>query len=370
MVVVQLLLNLGKGGMESMVVSLAQGLQGAGLEPVVVALDAGGEHEDSLSRSGIPYHIMGGRHFSSPAAHLKLARLLRRYGPRAVHTHHFAPLLHSLPAIELARVPRRVHTEHSSYYLPARQTYRWALRGMSRRTDAFVVVAQDMERYYAETVGISTKKLRVLPNGIDAQRFRPSADRPALRRALGLPEGLLVATAGRFFPEKDYATLLRGAALSRVPGLRVVMVGDGPLRDDLERLARELGIEDRVDFLGWRKDLPDLMPAFDLFALTSTREAFPMAILEAMASGVPVVATPVGDIPDVVEHDETGLLFPVGDADALAGCLSQVAANPGWVEAAGRRARAAVVARHSLDAMLQGYMRLYFGTNSPAQREG
>lgn len=361
--IVQVLLNLGHGGMESMAVNLARGLDPQRFRVVVVALDAGGEHETPLRQAGIEYHVLGGRRFWHPGFHWSFGRLLRTLGADVVHTHHFGCLVHSLPAAWLARVPRRVHTEHSYQYLEPRADYRRVLRGLSAVSDAFVVVGQSMRAYYEERVRVSTQRLRVIPNGIDTERYRPRrrTDAGAARRALGVPpDAYLIGTAGRFFPEKDYCTLLRGvAALSNTRAdAHLVMIGEGPERSTLEALVAALGIASRVTFLGWRTDLAQVLPALDVFVLSSRSEGLPLVALEALACSVPVVATPVGDVPHVVEDGRTGLLFPVGDAAALASALT-VLADSGSRRVLGIAGREQVLARYSQSAMVDAYARAY-----------
>jgi sugar transferase (PEP-CTERM/EpsH1 system associated) len=359
--VVQVLLNLGKGGMEAVTINLAHGLTAEGFRCVVIALDAGGENEDALRCSGIEYHVLGGGKYWDVRCHWKLTRLLRDIGADIVHTHHFAPLLRTLPSAMLAGVRRVIHTEHSEDYLRTRLDHRLALRMMSWFTHAFVVVADAMEPFYREEVAIAAARLRVIANGVDTERFHPPADMRALRRAAGLPGGLLIGTAGRFFPEKNFETLVRGAAgaLRRNPDAHLVMVGDGPERTHLEQVAQALGIADRVIFAGWRKDIADVIAALDVFVLTSVREGCPLAVLEAMSSGVPVIATPVGDVEKVVLAGRTGLLFPVGDVEALSSALIELLENDVRRHAMGRQARSRILVNYNQRTTIERYAEAY-----------
>jgi len=371
--VVQVILNLGHGGMEAMAVSLAQGLDRERFRSVVVALDAGGEYEAVLRDSGVESHVLPGRRLWSPGFHWDLAALLRRLNADVVHTHHFSPLLHSLPAMHLARVARRVHTEHSYQYLEPRRDCRRVLRVMGAMTHAFVLVAKSMEAFYREQVRVGETRLRIIPNGVDTDLYRPlngkaSKERVERRRQqIGVPaEAYLIGTAGRFFPEKDYGTLLRGFAAfaANAPHAHLAMIGDGPERRSLEALATSCGegIAARIHFLGWRTDLPDVLPLLDTFALSSRSEGLPLVALEALACGVPLVVTPVGDLPEVVADRaaQAGLLFPIGDHAALAHALRElgdVNARTALAEAG----RALVLQRYSRAAMVDSYTRAYEG---------
>jgi glycosyltransferase involved in cell wall biosynthesis len=235
-------------------------------------------------------------------------------------------------------------------------------------THAFVLVARSMQAYYRDTVRLGARRLRVIPNGVDTDGFTPSKRNVEHRRHI---EGVqansyLVGTAGRFFPEKDYGTLLRGfAALAATnPTAHLAMIGDGPERPSLEALAQSLGetIAPRIHFLGWRTDLVDLLPLLDVFVLSSKSEALPLVALEALACGVPIVVTPVGDLPDVVADNgsRAGVLFPIGDAAALAGALAELA-DPTTRAALATRGRARVIQRYSQAAMVRSYANAYEG---------
>jgi glycosyltransferase involved in cell wall biosynthesis len=194
----------------------------------------------------------------------------------------------------------------------------------------------------------------VVPLGIDLERFGAARAAPA-------GEVSLVGTVGRLAPQKDQETLLEAAAL--VPEARFVLVGDGELRPELERRAAELGIADRVTFTGAREDVPELLASFDVFAHPSLFEGFCLAVLEAQAAGVPVVATPVGGIPETVVDGETGLLVPTRDPTALAAAIRRLLEDREFAQrladAARRSAR-----RYSTERMVEETLKVY----SPGRR--
>jgi glycosyltransferase involved in cell wall biosynthesis len=359
--VVQVIQSLQGGGLETMAVNLATGLRDRGFRPVIVALDQGGVLESRLETLGIEYHVVGDVHFRSLSTHRRMASLLRRLRPAAVHTHHLPTLLNTALAARGVGVPAIVHTEHAYEYLVDAARLRAAVRWVSRTTRAFVVVGERMLPFYRDAVGVADSRLRAIANGIDLGRFHPPADRAARRRALGLPEGFLIGMGGRFAPEKNLAMLLRAAATVRAerPDARVVLAGDGPERASLERLAGALGIGDAVHFLGWRTDLADVIGCLDLFALTSLTEALPLAVLEAMACGVPVAATRVGDLPSVVADGVSGFLVAVDDDAALAGAALRLARDPAERAALGVAARDVIRERYSQDAMVDAYLEAY-----------
>lgn len=174
-------------------------------------------------------------------------------------------------------------------------------------------------------------RIRVVPNGVDLARFGAPGERGAARRALGLPEGVpLVVTVGRMTDQKRTSLLLRAVARARCSGaeLGVALVGDGPLRPRLERQARRLGLAGHAWFLGERDDVPQALAAADFFALSSRFEGHPLSLLEAMAAGLPCVAPELPGMRDLVVPEETGLLFPSGDARALAMALLELLRAP------------------------------------------
>lgn len=350
-----------------MCADLAIELGERGLRSVVVGLDRGGQLQERLAAGGVEFHDLGGRRMLDPRYHLELATVFRRLRPSAVHSHGFAPLLYSVVARALSGRPRLVHTEHSIEYLLPRADYRRTLRSLARSTSAFVVLGDRMRRYYAEEIGVPDNRLRVIPNGVAVGAEITPEARRAARERLGVGEGFLVATVGRLAQEKNYPMLLEAFAAGTRgdPAATLVFVGDGQEREDLERRAAALGVSDRVRFAGWRTDVSALLPACDVFAMSSFSEGLPMAMLEAMAAGLAVVSTRVGDIPEVVEEGTSGRLVASGDVAALAGVLADLRADPAERARLGRTARALVIGRYSRSAMVDAYLDAY-GASAPA----
>jgi glycosyltransferase involved in cell wall biosynthesis len=231
-------------------------------------------------------------------------------------------------------------------------------------TDAFIAVAESHGRYLAGHEGCPAGKVRVIPNGVDTDTFLPRRPDPALRAAMLLPPRAPVAgIVAALRPEKNHELFLRSAALIRqeVPEARFLVVGDGPERDKLQRLAAEWSLADCVHFLGTRRDVPQVLALVDVFMLTSRMEANPVSILEAMASGKPVVATRVGSVPETVLHGRTGYLVAPGDsgvAGELAARVVELFRNPDRALAMGRAGREHVVAHWSIRQMVRGYQDL------------
>jgi glycosyltransferase involved in cell wall biosynthesis len=229
-------------------------------------------------------------------------------------------------------------------------------------TDAFVAVAQAHGQFLVDFERFPADKVHVIPNGIDTHRFQFSAAaRAAQRAAWGWNEATPVCgVVAALRPEKNLKLFLQsaGLVLRELPDTGFVIVGSGPEEAGIRETANELGITDRVRFLGMRKDTPEILAGLDLFALTSDNEASPVSILEALSVERPVVATNVGSISETVVEDQTGFLVPTGQPEPMAAAWLKVLANRELGGQLGKNGRQRVVAHHSLQSMTNGYMDL------------
>lgn len=233
-------------------------------------------------------------------------------------------------------------------------------RALTPFTDGFIAVAPSHGQFLIDVERFPAGKVFVIPNGVDTDRFAevPSVE---VRRELGIgPADPVVTIVAALRPEKNHELFLEMAArIVRVmPDAQFLVIGDGPRRDPLEQRARDLGIDTNVRFLGSRGDVPRLLSATDVFALTSHNEANPVSILEAMSVGRPVVATDVGSIREAIYEGTTGHLVPPGDAARLTARVLELLRDPARARTMGHAAREKVVSRWSLDSMVQGYERL------------
>ncbi|MCX5747752.1 MAG: glycosyltransferase [Proteobacteria bacterium] len=350
--VVHVVFSLDVGGQERVILDLARGLVERGHRATVISLSEGGTLRPRFE--GIPVETIASGTGLSPSTIPRLARRLRELRPDVVHTHNRSPMIYGGPAAKLARVPRLVHTKHG------RSDGGRAVMVLSRLYDHYVCVSEDTAVVARTTEHVSAKIVSVIANGIDVRAFIPdAAARGRLRAELKIPPtACLVGTAGRLVPEKNYGLLLEAARGVLGPDVRLVIVGDGPERAALQA-AVDPAIVDRVHWLGIRHDIPALLSAFDLFALSSTTEGLPIAVIEAMAAGLPILCTAVGGLPGVIRHGETGLLVPPSDVDAYRAALRELAGDPDRRQALGDAARADVAVRFSLDRVMDDYLRLY-----------
>jgi glycosyltransferase involved in cell wall biosynthesis len=229
-------------------------------------------------------------------------------------------------------------------------------------TDGFIAVAKKHGRFLAEHERFPAEKVHVIPNGVDCDRFAPEPGRRVeARRTLGLyPRSLACGIVAALRPEKNHLLFLKVASLiaRRLPDARFFIIGDGPERKQLEATADYLGLMPQTRFLGSRSDIPEILSALDLFMLTSKNEANPVSILEAMASGLPVVTTNVGSIAEMVVDGETGYLEDPEDDVALAGRALSLLEDGAQREAFGDAGRRRVIEYGSLETMVRGYEQL------------
>jgi glycosyltransferase involved in cell wall biosynthesis len=296
-----------------------------------------------------------------------LVRLIREFRPHVVHTHTAKAGAVGRVAAVLCRVPVVVHTFHGhvfrGYFSPARtRVFLEIERFLGRGSSALVAVSPKVRDELLEFGVARPEDVHVVPLGLDLERFRDYDEtRAEARAALGLPETAFVTSiVARLVPIKAHEVFLEAARRVRAahPCAIFLVVGGGE-RNDLQALAARLGLGDRVRFLGWRADLERIYRASDAVALTSRNEGSPVALIEAMAAGCPVVSTRVGGVPDVVTDNESGLLVAMNDAAGLAEALGRLARDRALGEALGATAQASVIERYDAVRLLHDMDALY-----------
>lgn len=364
----EVLYSFDSGGSERLGVALAQGLAARGWDVTVAAThSANGPVRDALEAAGIACHGLDIESRGRLARRWAIFRLCRRLQPDVLHAQHIHMLMLAYWPARLAGVRRFVVSEHSDRRLRERPGLRRRLRRYARRVSQITVIHDELARYLVEDVGIAAERVQVIVNGVDAERFAPAPRNEVLRYALGAEPGdVLVGCVARLDPVKDHDTLLRAFALLRESQLdarvRLVLVGEGEERCRIEALARSLGIDSRITLLGDRADIDRLMPQFDILALASRTEGLPMVLLEAMACGIPCVATSVGGIPGLFAGGAGELVSP-GDTQELAEKLAALCADAGYREGLGRHARASVLAGHRQTDMVAAYEAVLSGSD-------
>jgi glycosyltransferase involved in cell wall biosynthesis len=334
------------------------------IEPVILCLDGIGALGERLLAEGVPVVSLGRRPGRDWRLVWRLARELRDRRISVIHAHQYTPFFYSALARCLAPGVRVILTEHGRHFPDVVSPVRRAVNrlALDHLADAVNACCGFSARALARVDGFAGRRIEVIPNGIELDRYDPAPDRAALRRSLGLdPSRRYIATVARFHPVKDHATLLRGFAqvVAQCADVDLLLAGDGPLRGELENLTRSLEMEGRVRFLGVRSDVPVLLKAADLFALTSLSEAASLTVLEAMASSLPVVVTAVGGNPEMVRDGVDGFLVPRGDAASVASTILRVLDDPVGAAAMGAAGRARVEQHYQLGQTVENYWRLY-----------
>ncbi len=345
---------------------------GAKIEPVVFCLDVVGPLGGQLQREGVPVIAYGRRPGFDFSVSTRMAKDIRSRRIAVVHAHQYTPFFYGSIAGKLsASSPRVIFTEHGRHFPDVVSTRRRVMNRwvFERLADHINAVCEFSANALGSVDGFDRRRIEVIPNGVDLPRYGRTTDIVALRRKIGLdPTRRYITTVARFHPVKDHRTLLHAFAelAAARPDVDLLLAGDGILRGTLEQLAVDLGISNRVLFLGVRGDVADLLRASDLFALTSVSEAASITLLEAMASGLPVVVTAVGGNPEIVRDGVDGLLAPRGDSHAVAKALARVLDDGRMAMAMGQSGAERVRTQYRLDDTIERYFSLYAGT--PATR--
>ncbi len=366
--VVHVMYRFDVGGLENGVVNLINRMPAEAYRHAVLALTEVTDFRRRIARDDVEFISL-----AKPPGHLwwlypRLFRLFRQLRPAIVHSRNLAALEVAVPAWA-AGVPVRIHGEHGrdvGDLEGLNKTYQWLRRLYNPFVTHFIALSRDLENYLLDPVGIARRKVVQIYNGVDAERFHPADGLPIIDGCpFRRPQHWLVGTVGRMQTVKDQTLLARAfvRALAREPALRqrlrLVMVGEGPLRAQAQEMLDAAGVADLAWLPGERHDVPDILRGLDCFVLPSLAEGISNTILEAMASGLPVIATRVGGNPELVLEGETGRLVPVGDVEALASALIDDAHAPEADRAAGQAGRWQVERRFSMDSMVAAYRGLY-----------
>ena len=349
--VVHVVLQLQTGGMERLLVEFARHADRTRFDLRFVSLSTRGPVANELQALGWPVTAMEEPPGLRPGLVWRLAKMLRQWGTHVVHAHNTKPLLYGGPAARLAGVRRVVYTRHGQRH-GATWQQNVLFRLASRTADSIVCVSDDSAALCARE-GVPAPRVARIWNGIDTSRFAFSGPRP---------DGPAVMV-GRLSPEKSVDTLLRAVRIvvGTNPAFRLEIAGDGACLPALRELARELALEQHVSFLGEVRDVPALLGRGSLFVLPSLTEGVSLTLLEAMARGLPVVATRVGGTPEVVVEGRTGILVPPADSEALARAMLQVLADERLGRQMGEAGRRRVESCFDVRQMTACYERLYGG---------
>ncbi len=365
--IAHVVLSLQPGGLENGVVNVINGLDPGRFQSSVVCLKVAGEFASRIRSAATPIHVMGlkpGHDWTLP---WRLAQLLRRERTDIIHTRNAEAFFYGSVAALLGGAPHLIHSEHGRTFNDHPRRF-VAQRVLSARADAVFTVSDQLRHDLCRHVGLRPARIEVLHNGVDLSRFA-GASRENARRRLGLTsESIVVGSIGRLVAVKNFALLLHALSDPSLAKMQLVLVGEGPERSALEALAASKELSGRVHFLGHRDDIPELLPALDIFVLPSVSEGMSNTLLEAMACGVAPVASRVGGNGEIIIDGSSGLLFDSGDVLGLRDALRRLLADSETRDRMGAAARQRVLAAFDMRAMIRNYESLYERVANPSGR--
>ncbi|MFT4613216.1 MAG: sugar transferase (PEP-CTERM/EpsH1 system associated) [Bacteroidia bacterium] len=368
--VVHIIYMLSSGGLENGLVNIINRCPTDRYRHAIISLTTADHFAERITVEGVEIFQLHKREGHDLAMYRRLRALLQELRPDIVHSRNMAALEAQLSGFALRGI-KRVHGEHGREVGDVDGTNRKYLllrRFMRLFMHRYITVSKDLERWLIASVGVRPEIVTQVYNGVDSQKFTPATVKPLAllpRHWQERDDILVVGTVGRLTPVKDQQLLLRALAqLCRqhpdlADRLRLLMVGDGPLREQLTQLSAELGIDEQVWWAGDRADIPELLGAIDVFVLPSLGEGISNTVLEAMACGLPVVATAIGGNLELVEPGVNGELFPVGDEQALVDVLAGLLRSDTMRKRLGDNARKRVTQGHNWDSTVAQYLDVY-----------
>lgn len=344
-----------QGGSETLAFNLCKQWRARGVPVRLCCLYGGkGPMTRLYEEAGVPYDLLELEPLSYYQRWRRLVAYLRHHRPAALHVHHFGFLVNVLPAAYTVGCRNIVYTEHSIFRIMQKTWMRWSVPWGARLVRKMTCVSQTLTAFFRDGMGIPADRITTVYNGVDTEVFTP---RDGRAEAVAEP---VIGAVGRLVEEKDYPNLLRAIARLKSYGhpFRLRIAGDGILRAQLEALVRDLAVGDRVEFMGGCNDVAGFMKSIDIYVLSSRHEGLPIALMEAMASALPIVSTSVGGVAELIRDGVNGLLVPRHDpralADALASLLQDARLRRRLGDAACREARA----RFSIGATAERYAEL------------
>ncbi len=377
--IVHLIHRLDVGGLENGLINLINHLPPERYRHAIVCLRDYTDYHLRIQRPGVEIISINKREGKDWGHYLRLFHTLKRLRPLLVHTRNLSGIEGQLLAA-VAGVRLRVHGEHGrdmDDLHGLNRKYRWLRKLLRPLIGHFIAVSKDLEAWLIDTIGARPQRVTHIGNGVDSLEFHPRLGPPA---AIGPPgflceDAFVIGSVGRMADVKDHLSLVQAFILliaeHALPRdrLRLLIVGDGPCRPACQDLLRQAGMEELAWLPGRRDDIPQLMRAMDVFVQPSLAEGMSNTVLEAMATGLPVVATAVGGNPDLVYSGWTGTLVPARAPAMLADALNDYYRLPALASSHGQRGRRRVLAEYSLNAMADAYLAVYDALAAPPQRD-
>lgn len=364
--ILQIIHYLHTGGLEQLALRLASAYRKLGHESHVLAYESG-PMLSQFQAQGIITHVLPRPQGASLRYLFQLAGFLRYHRFDIVHTHHIGPMLYGIPAARLCRMIA-IHTTHSQEHLyPKGQSphpeanvpsQRKLYQHLARLCHHITTVNTPLQQYLQNNLHIKTP-VTAISNGVDPNVFHGQYDVTSLRQTLAIPQDApWIGTVGRLAPEKGHRYLIEAMRLIPNPP-HLLVIGDGPLRQELTALAQSLGLSSHIHFLGLRQDLPELLTTLELLILPSLREGLPLTLLEALASGIPVIATDTGNVKEILDQSQGGLTVSPGNAPELMQSITSLLLNTTRRQHMSSTAKRWIQTHYNQQDMIQRYVSLY-----------
>lgn len=356
--VVHIVEDLRIGGLERIIASIVQGLDEKRYKAAVWCLSEGGAIAEELHIQGMEIKVLGMKSYYNPIRIMSLSRLLRKEHVTILHAHGYFGSTFGRFAAIIARVPVIISHVHSTYSGYSKRNI-FIERLLSRFSDAIICISKAVRDFVIKVEGVSEKKVHVIYNGINS----PTVSKKASRHALGLSDDdIVIITVASLTPHKGHRVLIDAIKIiaTKFRIIRLLIVGEGPLGNSLRLYTDKLNLSSNIIFTGQRTDIYELLSQSDIFVLPSVeREGLGIALIEAMASGLPVIGSRVGGIPEVIEENTNGLLFRPGDAGELAGAIERLVSNRRLREQMGDNGRMVFEQRFRAAGMIEQIDLLY-----------
>jgi len=356
--------SLGIGGTEKLIYDMAEGMAERGIEPMVCCLDRLGVWGEELKKKGLKAFDLQRKAGIDTALIKKMRRIIKDERPDILNPHQYTPYFYTIcSSFGLRDCPRIVFTEHGRFY-PDKVRWKRVIFNQfaNMLTDEIIGVSKFSKKALVDFEWFPAKRIKVIYNGIKAENYSRDIDVALKRRSIGLnPEDQVIGTVGRLCAEKNYKMLIRAFAevAKEIKNAKLVIVGGGELEGELKNLTAQLRLSQSVLFLGFRQDVPELLRIFDIFALSSDSEGASLVLLEAMASGLSIVATKVGGNPELVVEGETGILVPRGDSYKFSEAIIDILRDPERKQKLGGLGRQRVFEEFNFRKMVDEYIGLY-----------
>lgn len=339
------------GGSEMLAFNLCKEWQALGIKTRICCLyERGGALTAMFEKAGISYDLLDIGGHGLLGRWMRTWRYFLRTRPSAIHVHHLGSLINVLLPAYLSGCFNLVYTEHSAYAIERTRWMRRVLPVISRLVKRFTCVSHNLAEVFT-TIGVPVGRVVTIYNGVDTERYKPGAPRAEFSPVVR------IGAVGRLVSEKDYPTLLAALALLKSQNVRFFaeIAGDGPLAADLKMRAQGLGLRDVVSFRGSCDNVPGFLRELDIYVLSSRHEGLPIAVLEAMATGLPVVATRITAIPEIIDDGRTGILVPPGDPESMAAAIRDLAQDARKRRMLGDAAMAEVQKTYTIEKTSRSY---------------